>query len=66
MKKGKKKPARISIILECLECYINKKKRAVGISRYISSKNRTNTPNKLKLTKYCKYCNIRTAHKETK
>lgn len=66
MKKGKKKPARISIILECSECYKNEKKRTIGISRYISSKNRTNTASKLELAKYCKYCNTRTTHKETK
>jgi len=66
MKKNKKKQARIFIILECIKCFKNKNKRNIGISRYISSKNRANTPNKIELFKYCKYCNIHSIHKETK
>jgi large subunit ribosomal protein L33 len=66
MKKTKKKQARISIILECIECIKNLKKRSFGISRYISSKNRINTPNKIELLKHCKYCNVHTIHKEIK
>jgi len=66
MKKIKKKQARISIILECIQCIKNLEKRSYGISRYISSKNRTNTPNKIELFKHCKYCNTHTTHKEIK
>ncbi len=32
---------------------------------YITERNRVNTTEKLKLTKYCKTCKKRTEHKET-
>lgn len=60
----KKKDLRILIILECIQCRTNEKK--IGISRYISEKNRVNTSKKLELKKFCKYCIKHTIHKETK
>jgi large subunit ribosomal protein L33 len=36
-----------------------------GHFNYITSRNKVNTPEKLKLTKYCRWCRKRTAHKET-
>jgi large subunit ribosomal protein L33 len=63
---AKNKDVRISIILECTNCSENENKRMSGISRYISEKNRRNTPNRLELKKYCPYCAIHTIHKEIK
>ena len=53
-KKGEK---RLAVILACSEC----KNR-----NYWTSRNRINTPNKLELNKYCKFCRKITSHKETK
>ena len=64
MIRGKK--TRILIILECTECLSNLNQRSSGISRYLTKKNRYNTPERLKLSKYCKYCNKITIHKEIK
>lgn len=47
----------ITISLECQEC----KRR-----NYSTQKNRRNTPEKLMLTKYCRFCRRHTEHKETK
>lgn len=66
MKKNKKKLARISIILECLECRKKQDKSHNGISRYVSSKNRAKNINKIELFKHCRYCNAHTIHKEIK
>lgn len=33
---------------------------------YITKKNKKNTPDRLELTKYCKFCNKHTPHRETK
>jgi len=54
------------ITLECSECRKNTFKRANGVSRYLTSKNRRNTPDKLEISKFCRYCNKHTLHKETK
>jgi large subunit ribosomal protein L33 len=53
-KKGDK---RIKAILACAEC----KNR-----NYYTTRNRLNTPAKLELNKYCRFCKKVTAHKETK
>ncbi len=53
-KKGEK---RIRAILACEEC----KQR-----NYYSSRNKVNTPNKLELRKYCRFCRCTKLHKETK
>lgn len=64
---GKSKGARITITLEC-DCrnLPNKEKRTKGISRYTTSKNRRNTPNRIELKKFCKYCNTHAVYKEIK
>jgi len=53
-KKGDK---RLMVTLACEEC----KSR-----NYHTSRNRLNTPNKLELKKYCRFCRKVTVHKETK
>ena len=63
---AKSKGPRIIITLECIECRKNENKRSMGVSRYLTSKNRRNTPDKLQILKYCRYCNKHTLHKETK
>ena len=63
---AKNKGPRITITLECTECRNNPNKRSPGVSRYLSSKNRRNTAEKLELSKHCPYCNKHTIHKETK
>ncbi|OGK10426.1 MAG: 50S ribosomal protein L33 [Candidatus Riflebacteria bacterium RBG_13_59_9] len=52
-----KKEKRVQVILACKECK----------SRYYhTSRNRTNTPGKLELMKYCRSCRKHTLHAETK
>ena len=48
---------RIIVSLECQKC----KRR-----NYSTTKNRRNTPEKLLLNKYCRFCRETTPHKETK
>jgi len=57
----KVKTNRIQIILECTE---HKKSGSPGISRYISRRNKKNTP--LKLKKYNPILRKHTIHKEIK
>jgi len=45
------------ITLACSEC----KQR-----NYTTTKNKRTTPDKLELSKYCRFCRKHTAHKETK
>nr|AUT83427.1 ribosomal protein L33 [Carex flacca] len=60
---AKGKDLRVRIFLECTSCRsINK--RSMGISRYITQKNRSNTLNLLELRKFCRYCNKHTTHRE--
>lgn len=63
---AKSKGPRIIITLECTECRLNKNKRTPGVSRYLTTKNRRNTPEKLELAKYCAHCNKHTQFKEIK
>jgi large subunit ribosomal protein L33 len=63
---AKSKGPRIVVTLECTECRKNETKRSPGVSRYLTSKNRRNTPDKLELSKHCSHCNKHTIHKETK
>lgn len=63
---AKSKGPRIYTILECSECRKNINKRAAGVSRYLTSKNRRTTIKKLELLKHCRYCNRHTRHKEIK
>ena len=60
---AKSKGPRIAITLECTECRSNTEKRSAGVSRYLSSKNRRNTPEKLEISKFCKHCNKHTSVK---
>nr|YP_010714826.1 ribosomal protein L33 [Carex breviculmis]WDD58543.1 ribosomal protein L33 [Carex breviculmis] len=64
---AKGKDLRVRIFLECTSCVrrsINK--GSMGISRYITQKNRSNTLNLLELRKFCRYCNKHTTHREIK
>nr|UDD73452.1 ribosomal protein L33 [Muehlenbeckia adpressa] len=64
---AKGKDVRVSVILECTSCVrknVHKKPR--GISRYITQKNRRNTPSRLELRKFCPYCSKHTIHGEIK
>lgn len=63
---AKSKDTRLIITLECTECRHNENKRSNGVSRYTTMKNRKNTPNRLEIKKFCKYCNKHTIHKEIK
>nr|AON75724.1 ribosomal protein L33 [Salix triandra]QUT12857.1 ribosomal protein L33 [Salix triandra] len=61
------KDVRIRVILECTSCVqksVNKK--SIGISRYITQKNRHNKPSRLELRKFCRYCYKHTIHGEIK
>lgn len=55
MSKAKKTP-RILLGMVCTVC---------GAQNYLTERNKTNTPEKLKLVKYCHWCKKRTDHKET-
>ena len=61
--KKKKKEARVQVILECTE---QKNSGVPGMSRYITTKNRKNTPDRLELMKYNPYLKKYTLHKEIK
>mmetsp|Transcript_5305 Transcript_5305/g.19402 ORF Transcript_5305/g.19402 Transcript_5305/m.19402 type:complete len:100 (+) Transcript_5305:79-378(+) len=63
---AKKKDVRIVITLECTEQRGEAAGEAPGVSRYTTSKNRRNTPNRLELMKYNKYLKRRTLHREIK
>nr|YP_010630813.1 ribosomal protein L33 [Pachystachys lutea]WBN97877.1 ribosomal protein L33 [Pachystachys lutea] len=64
---AKRKDARVTVILECNGCIRNGfKKVSTGISRYITQKNRHNTPSQLELRKFCPYCYKHTIHREIK
>ncbi len=59
----KSKGNRIQIILECTE---QKKAGIPGISRYVTQKNRKNTPERLELKKYNPFMKKVTVHREIK
>nr|YP_010887923.1 ribosomal protein L33 [Sextonia rubra]WJJ67494.1 ribosomal protein L33 [Sextonia rubra] len=64
---AKGKGVRVVVILECTSCVrngLNKESR--GISRYITQKNRHNTPSQLGLKKFRPYCYKHTIHGEIK
>lgn len=58
-----KKGNRVQVILECTE---HKKSGMRGTSRYITTKNRQNSPDRLELKKYNPILNKLTVHKEIK
>ena len=55
---AKSKDVRHQIILECTE--------APGTSRYVTKKNRRNTPNRIELRKYNPVLRKHTVHREIK
>ena len=59
----KTKEARQQVILECTE---QKASGVPGMSRYITTKNRKNTPDRMELKKYNPYLKKMTIHKEVK
>jgi len=59
----KSKGARVQVILECTE---QKNTDVPGISRYITTKNRRNTPDRIELKKFNPYLKKVTVHKEIK
>jgi len=58
-----KKGSRVQVILECTE---HKNSGKPGTSRYITTKNKKNTPERLELKKYNKTLKKVTVHKEIK
>ncbi|WP_348660628.1 50S ribosomal protein L33 [Candidatus Karelsulcia muelleri] len=58
-----KKKIRIQVIIECTE---HKNSGLSGTSRYITTKNKKNNPERLKLKKYNPILNRYTIHKEIK
>ena len=58
-----KKGNRVQVILECTE---HKTTGLPGTSRYISTKNKKNTPERLELKKYNPLLKKYTVHKEIK
>nr|YP_010439077.1 ribosomal protein L33 [Begonia handelii]UTC30631.1 ribosomal protein L33 [Begonia handelii]UTC30721.1 ribosomal protein L33 [Begonia handelii] len=64
---AKGKDARVTVILECISCVRNiSNKESMGIFRYITQKNRHNTPSRLELRKFCPCCYKHTIHGEIK
>jgi len=59
----KSKDARVQVILECTE---QKGTGVPGISRYVTTKNRKNTQERLELKKYNPYLKKYTIHREIK
>ncbi|MBP7781273.1 MAG: 50S ribosomal protein L33 [Paludibacteraceae bacterium] len=59
----KSKENRVQVILECTEM---KESGMPGTSRYITTKNRKNTPDRLELKKYNPILKRYTIHKEIK
>lgn len=58
-----KKGSRVQVILECTE---HKNSGKPGTSRYITTKNKKNTPERLELKKYNRTLKKVTVHKEIK
>ena len=58
-----KKGNRVQVILECTE---QRQSGVPGISRYITTKNKKNTNERLELKKYNPYLKRYTVHKELK
>ncbi|NOR76669.1 MAG: 50S ribosomal protein L33 [Draconibacterium sp.] len=58
-----KKGSRVQVILECTE---HKSSGVAGTSRYITTKSRKNTPERMELKKYNPILKKVTVHKEIK
>ena len=63
MASKKAKGNRIQVVLECTEM---KKSGLPGTSRYVTTKNRKNTPERMELKKYNPILKKMTVHKEIK
>nr|QIT06859.1 ribosomal protein L33 [Cyperus fuscus] len=64
---AKVQDARVRVIMECITCIRESVNNiSPGISKYITHKNRYNTPSLLELNKLCRYCNKHTTHREIK
>ena len=59
----KSKGNRIQVILQCTE---HKETGLPGMSRYITTKNRKNTPDRMELKKFNPVLKLYTIHKEIK
>ncbi|HBG69536.1 MAG: 50S ribosomal protein L33 [Bacteroidetes bacterium GWF2_43_63] len=59
----KSKEARVQVILECTE---HKNSGVPGTSRYVTVKNKKNTPERMELKKYNSILKKVTVHKEIK
>jgi large subunit ribosomal protein L33 len=59
----KQKDVRIQVILECTE---HKESGVAGTSRYITTKNKKNTPGRMELKKYNPVLKKVTLHREIK
>jgi large subunit ribosomal protein L33 len=58
---------RVTITLECTSCTQDSVYKIFpGISRYMTQKNRLNTPIRLESNKFCLYCYKHTIHREIK
>ena len=58
-----KKGNRVQVILECTE---QKESGVAGMSRYVTTKNKKNTPDRLERKKYIPYLKRVTLHREIK
>ena len=58
-----KKGNRVQVILECSE---QKESGVAGMSRYVTTKNKKNTPDRLERKKYNPYLKRVTLHREIK
>jgi large subunit ribosomal protein L33 len=59
----KTKEARVQVIMECTE---HKQSGLPGTSRYVTKKNKKNTPERLELLKYNPILRKKTVHREIK
>ncbi len=59
----KSKDARVQVIMECTE---HKTSGVPGTSRYITTKNKKNTPERMELKKYNPILKKKTIHREIK
>lgn len=58
-----KKGNRVQVILECTE---QRESGVPGISRYVTTKNKKNTPQRMEIKKYNPYLKKVTVHREIK
>lgn len=58
-----KQKIRVQVILECTTC---RSSGVPGVSRYVTTKNRRTTTERVELQKYCKFERKHTLHKEIK